>query len=65
MYRCIPDLDRFNFKLNQYNRATLNSVFKSDRFLNFFKIFWQAFLMCKNGSAGNGTSPRLSPPPLH
>ncbi len=33
MDRCIPDLDRFNFNLDQYNRATLNStfeLFKSD-----------------------------------
>jgi hypothetical protein len=28
MDRCIPDLDRFNFHLDQYNWATLNSTFK-------------------------------------
>jgi hypothetical protein len=28
MDRCIPDLDRFNFKLDQYNRAMLNSTFE-------------------------------------
>jgi hypothetical protein len=41
MDRCIPDLDRFNFKLNQYNRATLNSMFelyKSD-IRQVFKLF--------------------------
>jgi hypothetical protein len=41
MDRCIPDLDRFNFKLNQYNRATLNSTFelyKSD-IRQVFKLF--------------------------
>ena len=38
---CIPDLDRFNFKLDQYNRATLNSTFelyKSD-IRQVFKLF--------------------------
>jgi len=41
MDRCIPDLDRFNFKLDQYNRATLNSTFelyKSD-IRQVFKLF--------------------------
>jgi hypothetical protein len=28
MDRCIPDLDHFNFNLDQYNQATLNSTFK-------------------------------------
>jgi hypothetical protein len=39
--RCIPDLDRFNFNLDQYNRATLNSTFelyKSD-IRQVFKLF--------------------------
>jgi hypothetical protein len=38
---CIPDLDRFNFNLDQYNRATLNSTFelyKSD-IRQIFKLF--------------------------
>jgi hypothetical protein len=38
---CIPDLDCFNFKLDQYNRATLNSTFelyKSD-IRQVFKLF--------------------------
>ncbi len=41
MDRCIPDLDRFNFNLDQYNRATLNSTFelyKSD-LKQVFKLF--------------------------
>jgi hypothetical protein len=41
MDRCIPDLDRFNFNLDQYNRATLNSTFelyKSD-IRQVFKLF--------------------------
>jgi hypothetical protein len=41
MDRCIPDLDRFNFNLDQYNRATLNSTFelyKSD-ICQVFKLF--------------------------
>ncbi len=42
MDRCIPDLDRFNFNLDEYNRATLNSTFelyKSDlkQVFNLFK----------------------------
>jgi hypothetical protein len=28
MDRCIPDLDLFNFKVDQYNRARLNSMFE-------------------------------------
>jgi hypothetical protein len=28
MDRCIPELDRFGFNLDQYNRATLNSTFE-------------------------------------
>jgi hypothetical protein len=28
MDHCIPDLDQFNFNLDQYNRAMLNSTFK-------------------------------------
>jgi hypothetical protein len=38
---CIPDLNRFSFKLDQYNRATLNSTFelyKSD-IRQVFKLF--------------------------
>jgi hypothetical protein len=38
---CIPDLDRFKFNLDQYNRATLNSTFelyKSD-INQVFKLF--------------------------
>jgi transcription initiation factor IIF auxiliary subunit len=41
MDRCIPDLDRCNFKLDQYNWATLNSTFelyKSD-IRQVFKLF--------------------------
>jgi hypothetical protein len=41
MYHCFPDLDRFNFNLDQYNRATLNSTFelyKSD-INQVFKLF--------------------------
>jgi hypothetical protein len=41
MERCIPDLNRFNFKLDQYNWATLNSMFelyKSD-IRQVFKLF--------------------------
>jgi hypothetical protein len=41
MDHCIPDLDRFNFNLDQYNRATLNStfeLFKSD-LRQIFKLF--------------------------
>jgi hypothetical protein len=41
MDRCIPDLDRFNFNLNQRDRATLNSTFeiyKSD-LKQVFKLF--------------------------
>jgi uncharacterized FlaG/YvyC family protein len=41
MDRCIPDLDRFDFKLDQYNRFTLNSTFelyKSD-IRQVFKLF--------------------------
>jgi hypothetical protein len=41
MDRCIPDLDRFNFNLDQYNRATLNSTFelyKSD-LRQVFRLF--------------------------
>jgi hypothetical protein len=41
MDRCIPDLNRFNFNLDQYNRATLNSTFelyKSD-LRQIFKLF--------------------------
>jgi hypothetical protein len=41
MDRCIPDLNSFNFKLYQYNRATLNSTFelyKSD-IRQVFKLF--------------------------
>jgi hypothetical protein len=41
MDRCIPNLDCFNFKLDQYNRATLNSTFelhKSD-ITQVFKFF--------------------------
>jgi len=41
MDRCIPDLDRFKFNLDQYNRATLNSTFelyKSD-INQVFKLF--------------------------
>jgi hypothetical protein len=42
MDRCIPDLDRFHFNLDEYNRATLNSTFelyKSDlkQVFNLFK----------------------------
>jgi hypothetical protein len=38
---CIPDLDRFNFNLDQHNRATLNSTFelyKSD-LRQVFRLF--------------------------
>ncbi len=41
MDSCIPDLDSFNFHLDQYNRATLNSTFnlyKSD-IRQVFKLF--------------------------
>jgi hypothetical protein len=41
MDHCIPDLDRFDFKLDQYNRAMLNSTFelyKSD-IKQIFKLF--------------------------
>jgi hypothetical protein len=41
MDRCIPDLDRSNFNLDQYNRATLNSTFelyKSD-IRQVFRLF--------------------------
>ena len=41
MDRCIPDLDRFNFNLDEYNRKTLNSTFelyKSD-LKQVFKLF--------------------------
>jgi len=41
MDRCIPDLDRCNFKLDQYNRTTLKSTFelyKSD-IRQVFKLF--------------------------
>jgi hypothetical protein len=41
MDRCIPDLERFKFNLDQYNRATLNSMFelyKSD-IKQVFKLF--------------------------
>jgi hypothetical protein len=41
MDHCIPDLDRFNFKLDQYNRATFKSTFelyKSD-IRQVFKLF--------------------------
>jgi hypothetical protein len=41
MDRCIPGLDRFNFKLDQYNWAMLNSTFelyKSD-ITQVFKLF--------------------------
>ncbi len=41
MDACIPDLDHFNFKLDQYNQATLNSTFelyKSD-INQVFKLF--------------------------
>ena len=42
MDRCIPDLEKFNFKLSEYNRNTLNSTFelyKSDlkQVFNLFK----------------------------
>ncbi len=41
MDRCIPDLDRFNFKLDQYNRATLNSMFElyKSNIRQVFKLF--------------------------
>ena len=41
MDRCISDLDRFNFKLNQYNRAMLNSTFKlyKSDIRQVFKLF--------------------------
>jgi hypothetical protein len=41
MDRCIPDLDCFNFNLDLYNRATLNSTFelyKSD-IRQVFRLF--------------------------
>jgi len=41
MDRCIPDLDRYNFHLDEYNRKTLNSTFelyKSD-LKQVFKLF--------------------------
>jgi hypothetical protein len=41
MDRCIPDLDRFNFNLNQRDRATLNrtfEIYKSD-LKQVFKLF--------------------------
>ena len=41
MDRCIPDLVRFNFHLDEYNRKTLNSTFelyKSD-LKQVFKLF--------------------------
>jgi len=41
MDRCIPDLDKFNFNLDEYNRKTLNSTFelyKSD-LKQVFKLF--------------------------
>ncbi len=41
MDRCIPDLNRFDFKLDEYNWATLNSTFelyKSD-INQVFKLF--------------------------
>jgi hypothetical protein len=40
MDQCIPDLDRFNFKLDEYNCVTLNSTFelyKSD-IIQIFKL---------------------------
>jgi hypothetical protein len=70
MDRCIPDLDHFNFKLDQYNRATLNSTFELYKsyikhFWKLFMTFLQAFLTFQNASNDNGTSPLLSlPPPL-
>ncbi len=32
MDRCIPDLDHFDFKLDQYNRAMLNSTFEQYKY---------------------------------
>jgi hypothetical protein len=49
--RCIPDLDRFNFHLDQYNWATLNStieLYKSVKSSNFSTTFLQAFHMFWN-----------------
>ncbi len=31
MDNCIPDLEKFHFKLSDYNRATLNSTFELTR----------------------------------
>jgi hypothetical protein len=31
MDRCIPDLNRFNYNLDQYNRPTLNSTFELNK----------------------------------
>jgi hypothetical protein len=41
MDRCIPDLDRFIFNLDQYNRATLNSTFELYKYdlKQIFKLF--------------------------
>ncbi len=41
MNRCIPDLNRFDFKLDQYNRVTLHSTFKlyKSDIKQVFKLF--------------------------
>jgi hypothetical protein len=67
MDHCIPDLDDFNFNLDQYNRATLNSTFEytnltSVKSSNCSTTFLQAFLTFWNVSNDNGTSPHLSQP---
>ncbi len=63
MDRCIPDLEKFNFKLSEYNRNTLNSTFelyKSDLKQVFSsRTFWQAFHMCLNDNSASGTWPLL------
>jgi hypothetical protein len=62
MDRCIPDLDRFNFNLDQYNRANsielLNFTSQTSiKSLNSSMIFWPAFHTCQNNNHDNGTSP--------
>jgi hypothetical protein len=41
MDHCISDLDHFNFKLDQYNRAMLNSTFElyKSGIRQVFKLF--------------------------
>jgi hypothetical protein len=60
MDNCIPDLEKFNFKLSEYNGtlsiALLSSTNRtSSKSSTFSRTFWQVSHMCLNDNDASGT----------